>query len=54
MNIHLLAAKRAAELCQYTNKPYDSLTMIAALKQTAREFSRKEDKRDRNIKEIVS
>lgn len=44
----LLAAKRAAEICQQSKEPYSNLTIIAALKQVAREYS-EEDKTDYEI-----
>lgn len=37
--LHIAAAKRASELCQQSKEPYNSLTIIAALKQVSREFS---------------
>lgn len=45
INYRLEAAKRATELCQDNKEPYSNLTMIAALKQAAREFS-KENRKD--------
>lgn len=44
INIELLASRRAAQLCQEDKEPYGNLTMIAALKQAAREFSKDKEK----------
>jgi len=44
INSRLEAAKRATELCQDNKEPYSRLTMIAALKQTSREFSKENKK----------
>ena len=40
----LLAAKRAAELAQEKQNPLEILNITAALKDTAREFSKKGEK----------
>lgn len=53
INIELIAARRAAQICQDNKEPYNNLTMIAALKRVAREFSEGE-KEDGDIKGIIN
>jgi len=40
----LLAAKRAAEICQENKTPISNLAIIAAMKQASIDFSNKGDK----------
>lgn len=53
INIEFQLSKRAAEIIQERGQAINYLNINAALNQAAREFKIKEDKRDRNLKEII-